>query len=94
MPRPTTLARHDGAAPSRAAVAVGGSKVVVAVCRPAVAVKDSLDEAVKSVLATKEPSELTGGTFKCEVDGKSYELTEGADYYLSTAAKARHNSYL
>lgn len=76
-------------------VDVGGSKVIVSVCRPAVATKDSLDDAVKSVLSTKEPSELTaGGSFKCEVDGKSYELTEGVDFWLSTAAKARHNSFL
>jgi len=73
-------------------VDVGGSKVTVAVCRPAVAVKDSLDDAVKSVLSTKEPSELKG-SFKCEVDGKSYELTEGADYWLSSAIKAKHNSF-
>ena len=73
-------------------VDVGGSKVTVAVCRPAVAVKDSLDDAAKSVLSTKEPSELTG-SFKCEVDGKSYELTEGVDYWLSSAIKAKHNSF-
>mmetsp|Transcript_3877 Transcript_3877/g.9228 ORF Transcript_3877/g.9228 Transcript_3877/m.9228 type:complete len:1170 (-) Transcript_3877:109-3618(-) len=94
IPLPQKLAPTWSVVLKSDTVDVGGSKVVVSVCRPAVAVKDSLDEAVKSVLATKEPSELTGGTFKCEVDGKSYELTEGADYYLSTAAKARHNSYL
>jgi isoleucyl-tRNA synthetase len=75
-------------------VDVSGSKITVEICRPAVAVKDSLDDAVKSVLSTKEPSELkAGGSFKCEVDGKSYELTEGADYWLSSAIKAKHNSF-
>mmetsp|Transcript_3800 Transcript_3800/g.9971 ORF Transcript_3800/g.9971 Transcript_3800/m.9971 type:complete len:1171 (+) Transcript_3800:129-3641(+) len=75
-------------------VDVGGSKVTVSVCRPVIAVKDSLDESVKGVLSTKEPSELeAGGSFKCEVDGKSYDLTEGSDFWLSSALKAKFNSY-
>jgi len=71
-------------------VDVGGSKVVVSVCRPAVAVKDGLDENVKNVFATKEPSEFAAGSvFKLSVDGKDYELKEGEDFWLSTAAKAK-----
>ena len=95
IPLPQRLAPAWSVVLKSDTVDVGGSKVTVAVCRPAVAVKDSLDDALKSVLATKEPSELTaGGLFKFEVDGNSYELAEGADYWLSTAAKARHNSFL
>jgi len=76
-------------------VDVGGSQVVVSICRPAVAVKDTLDDAVKSVLSTKESSDFTtGGSFKCEVDGKLYELTEGADYWLSTASKVKNSGYI
>jgi len=76
-------------------VDVGGSQVVVSICRPAVAVKDTLDDAVKSVLSTKEPSDFTtGGSFKCELDGKLYELTEGADYWLSTASKVKNSGYI
>ena len=71
-------------------VDVGGSKVTVAVCRPACAVKDDMDEGVKNVFATKEPSEFTAGeVFKVSVDGKSYELKEGEDFWLSTSAKAK-----
>lgn len=71
-------------------VEVGGSKVHVTVCRPAIAVRDSLDEIVKKVLSTKEPSEFSAGeTFRCSVDGKEYELKEGKDFWLSTVAKAR-----
>jgi len=71
-------------------VDVGGSKVTVSVCRPAVAVRDDLDEGLKNVLATKEPSEFTAGeVFKVSVDGKEYELKEGADFWLSTASKAK-----
>eukprot|EP00980_Cylindrotheca_fusiformis_P008117 scaffold1727_cov133-Cylindrotheca_fusiformis.AAC.20 len=71
-------------------VDVGGSKVVVSVCRPAVAVKDSMDENIKMIFASKEPSEFSEGqTFKCSVDGKEAELKEGVDFWLSTAAKAK-----
>mmetsp|Transcript_27550 Transcript_27550/g.57862 ORF Transcript_27550/g.57862 Transcript_27550/m.57862 type:complete len:1176 (+) Transcript_27550:83-3610(+) len=71
-------------------VDVGGSKVTVSVCRPAVAVKDSLNEMAATVLSTKEPVDFAeGDSFTCSVDGKSYELKEGEDFWLSTAAKAR-----
>lgn len=94
IPLPQRLAPAWSVVLKSDTVDVGGSKVTVSISRPAVAVKDSLDDAVKSVLATKEPSELTaGGTFKCEVDGKSYELKEGADYWLSSAAKAKLNMF-
>jgi len=71
-------------------VDVGGSKVKVSVCRPAVAVKDDLEESVKNVLATKEPSEFSSGeVFKVSVDGNDYELKEGEDFWLSTCAKLK-----
>ncbi len=71
-------------------VDVGGSKALVSICRPAVAAADSLDDAVKRVLSTKEPSEfVVGGTFKCTVDGTEYEMREGVDFWLSSAAKAK-----
>jgi isoleucyl-tRNA synthetase len=71
-------------------VEVGGSKVEVSVCRPAISASDSLPEAVKHVLSTKEPSELTaGGEFKCTVDGASHDLKDGKDYWLSTVSKAK-----
>lgn len=76
-------------------VDVGGSKVTVSVCRPAVAVKDSLDEMVAKVLSSKEPSEFSeGASFSCKVDEKSYELKEGDDFWLSTAAKVRSTKAL
>mmetsp|Transcript_17003 Transcript_17003/g.39032 ORF Transcript_17003/g.39032 Transcript_17003/m.39032 type:complete len:1175 (+) Transcript_17003:190-3714(+) len=71
-------------------VDVGGSKVTVSVCRPAIAVEDSLDEMAAKVLSSKEPSEFSeGASLNCSVDGKSYELKEGKDFWLSTAAKTR-----
>lgn len=95
IPLPKRLAPEWSIALKSDNVDVGGSKVTVSVCRPAVAVSDSLDESVKNVLATKEPSEFTAGeSFKCSVDGKSYELTEGVDFWLSTVAKTRSTKAL
>jgi len=76
-------------------VDVGGSKVTVSVCRPALAAKDSLDEGLKNILSTMEPSEFTAGqTFKCTLDGKESELKEGVDFWLSTAAKTKASKTL
>jgi isoleucyl-tRNA synthetase len=90
VPLPRRLAPSWSVVLKGDTVDVGGSKVVVSVNRPAVAASDSLDEGVKNVLATKEPSEFTAGqTFKCSVNGKEYSLTEGVDFWLSTAAKTK-----
>jgi isoleucyl-tRNA synthetase len=71
-------------------VDVGGSKVKVSVCRPSVAVRDDLDQAVKNIFATKEPSEFSvGEVFMVLVDGKYYELKEGEDFWLSTCSKVK-----
>lgn len=71
-------------------VDVGGSEVEVFVHRPAVAVRDSLEEAVVKVLSTLEPSELTAGQeFPLIVDGTQYNLKEGVDFWLTSAAKVR-----
>lgn len=76
-------------------VDVGGSKVLVSICRPAVAAADSLDDVMKRVLSTKEPTEFAlGETFKCTVDGKDYEVREGVDFWLSATAKAKATNAL
>lgn len=76
-------------------VEIGGSKVQVSVCRPAVAVRDSMDDILKKILSTKEPTEFSAGeTFQCAVDGKNYALKEGQDFWLSSAAKARSTKLL
>ena len=90
VPLPQRLAPSWSVVLKSDSVDVGGSKVVVSVCRPAVAVADSASDAVKNVMSTKEPSQFTAGeTFKCSVDGKEYELKEGTDFWLSTASKAK-----
>jgi isoleucyl-tRNA synthetase len=90
VPLPQRLAPAWSVVLKSDTVDVGGSKVVVSVCRPAVAVRDTLEDAVKKVMSTKEPSDFTAeGSFNCTVDGKAYQLKEGADFWLSTAAKAK-----
>ena len=90
IPLPKRLAPSWSVVLKSDMVDVGGAKVEVAVCRPALAVKDSLNDAVKNVLSTLEPTEMSAGQdFKCDVDGTTHELKEGADFWLTTAAKAR-----
>jgi len=90
IPLPQRLAPEWSVVLKSDTVDVGGSKVDVSVCRPAIAVNDSLDDIVKKILSTKEPSQFSvGETFKCSLDGKEYELKEGEDFWLSSVAKAR-----
>lgn len=71
-------------------VDVGGSEVEVFVCRPAIAVRDSLDEAAVKVLSTVEPTDLvTGQELAITVDGTQYNLKEGTDFWRSSSAKVR-----
>ncbi len=71
-------------------IEVGGSRVDVTICRPAVAVKDDLGEAPVNVLSTLEPFTLgNGATFECTIDGERFSLKEGVDFWKSSAAKVR-----
>jgi hypothetical protein len=71
-------------------VDVGGTSVNVSICRPVVAVRDGLETSVVNALVTLDlDSFSTGQPFHCTVDGTSYDLVEGVDFWLSTAAKVR-----
>jgi hypothetical protein len=90
VPLPQKLAPSWSVALKTESVEVGGSKISLSICRSAVAAKDSLDEAVKNILSTKEPSEFEAGqTFKCSVDGQDYQVKEGVDFWLTSVAKAK-----
>ena len=93
IPLPRRLAPEWSVVLKSDMVEVGGSKVEVFVCRPAVAARDTLDDGAKGVLSSKEPSELNGD-LKCSVDGKDYELKAGSDYWYNTAEKARSTKAL
>jgi len=69
-------------------VEVGGSKVNVSICRPALAAKDGLSDLAATYLSTVEPSTVeTGSVLKCKIDGTEISVTEGKDFWLSTTAK-------
>lgn len=69
-------------------VIVGGSKVEVSICRPAVAVKDKLDVNMCTFLALFDPLTLKpNAQLQCNIDGVSYSMEEGKEFWLSTAAK-------
>ncbi len=71
-------------------VEVGGSKVEVSICRPALAVKDGLSELACTYLSTVEPATVNKDeVLKCSIDGDEISLTEGKDFWLSTAGKMR-----
>lgn len=71
-------------------VDVGGSKVEVSICRPAVAAADSIKGAELGLFPTLEPGDLKEGQdFSFSVDGTSFTLKEGKDFWLSSVAKVR-----
>jgi Domain of unknown function (DUF5915) len=71
-------------------IEVGGTLVKVSICRPAIAVRDDLATPVVNALASMEPdSFVKGQVFHCAVDAKLYDLVEGHDFWLSSAAKIR-----
>jgi isoleucyl-tRNA synthetase len=71
-------------------VDVGGTSVVLTICRPAVSARDDLEEVVKKYLATLEPGMLSS-ELSCTIDGKEFALKEGEEYWKSACEKARAN---
>lgn len=71
-------------------VEIGGSKVEVSICRPAVAGRDGLKEDVSYFLSTLEPSKAEEESeMKITLDGKEVVLKRGVDYWVNTVAKLR-----
>jgi isoleucyl-tRNA synthetase len=68
---------------------IGGSKVEVSICRPAVAGRSGLSDEVGYYLSTLEPSNLDGSALSITVDGKDVSLTQGEDFWVNTVAKLR-----
>ena len=70
---------------------VGGTKVVVSICRPSIAASSSVDEKARKVLSTFGPQCFSPGqSFSFSVDGKSWTLQEGKDFFLSSSSLAQH----
>lgn len=69
-------------------VEVGGSKVEISICRPALAVRDDIGLLEDNYLATVDPFSIQVGTeLTCVIDGTSFSLKEGTDFWISTSAK-------
>lgn len=69
-------------------VDVGGSNVIVYICRPALATRDDLNELAANYLSTLGPSGVDG-EIVFSIDGNAYSLQEGQDYWKNSAAKAK-----
>jgi len=68
---------------------IGGSKVEVSICRPAVAGRSGVSDEVGYYLSTLEPSNLDGSAHSITVDGKDISLTQGEDFWVNTVDKLR-----
>lgn len=90
IPLPSRFAPKWTVSLKRDTVEVGGTRVEISICRPAVAVKDDLGVGPTNVLSTLEPSMFENGqAFECNIDGQRFSLKEGIDFWKSTAAKVR-----
>lgn len=69
---------------------IGGSKVEVSICRPAVAGRDGLSDGVGYYLSTLEPKNVVEtSTLDIKLDGKEITLKQGEDFWVNTVAKIR-----
>ena len=68
---------------------VGGVKVEVMICRPAVAAKDGLDEGVNSFLSLVDVNGGKEESLQCTINGKDYDLKQGTDYWWTAMEKAK-----
>lgn len=74
---------------------IGGSKVEVSICRPAVAGRDGLSDEIGYYLSTLEPSNVVDqSTLSITVDGKGVSLKQGEDFWVNTVAKLRQTKAL
>ena len=69
---------------------IGGSKVEVSICRPALAGRCGVSDAVGYFLSTIEPSSVMDqSTLSITVDGKAITLKQGEDFWVNAVAKLR-----
>lgn len=74
---------------------IGGSRVEVSICRPAVAGKDGLGDGVEYFLSTLEPTTVAEQSTLCaKLDGKEVTLKQGEDFWVDTVAKLKDTKAL
>ncbi len=90
VPMPRKCAPQWSVEIAKDSVEVGGSKVEVSICRPALAARDDLDELACTFLSSMDLSTVEEGTtLSCTIDDKHVSLVEGKDFWLSTVSKMR-----
>lgn len=76
-------------------VEIGGAKLDVFICRPAVAGRDELCDEVRYLLSALEPSDVVGReSLTFSVDGREITLTQGQDFWVNTITKLRSTNAL
>jgi len=82
----------------RESVVIGDTKVEVMICRPAIAVREKVDDGVKSFLSTisldENNEEATKTAFRCTIDSKEHEVVHGKDFWWSAMDKAKETKAL
>jgi hypothetical protein len=90
IPLPSRFAPNWSVVLKSSSVEVGGTSVVISICRPAVAARDDLNESTISVLSTLDPSSFRSSqAFNYSLDGKKSIFLEGTDFWVSTSQKVR-----
>ena len=90
VPLPKKFAPSWSVALRSDSVEIGGAKIDVSICRPAVAGRDGLSEELSYLLSTMEPVQaMDKKTLTITIDGKERTLTQGQDYWVNTIAKLR-----
>jgi isoleucyl-tRNA synthetase len=90
IPLPRKFAPSWSVALRSDSVEIGGAKIDLSICRPAVASRDGLSEEVMYLLSTMEPHQVIDKkTLEFTVDGKEISLTQGQDYWINTITKLR-----
>jgi len=88
VPVPRRFAPEWSVIIGRGTVEIGGSKIDIMICRPAVAAKDSLDPKACTFLSTVDPLTMEAGAkLQYSIDKVDYSMKEGEDFWRTTLSK-------
>ncbi len=69
---------------------IGGSKVEIFICRPAVAGREGLSNEIEYFLSSLEPKSIVdSSSLSMTLDGMTVNLIQGEDFWVNTLAKLR-----
>jgi len=88
VPVPRRFAPEWSVIIGRGTVEIGGSKIDIMICRPAVAAKDNLDPKACTFLSTVDPLTMeAGANLQYSIDKVDYSMKEGEDFWRTTLSK-------